>query len=475
MSIKIRIILEVILRARKHWPIVIFIVLGIITLAFSLMSMVVTILFGWMSWGEDEPVKLQPYVNLAAEHQLVWQELLAIDLAKHDMDQDDLKPKKLEKDFVYYVYVDRTVCSGSGEKQSCRTERVKEKRTRTFAEVMDYLNFTEEQRDNAQNSLSLLYEDSIGYVIGGDISIIGENQIPAKYIPIYKGAEAKYGVPWNLLASIHKIETTFSTDPTMISSVGAEGHMQFMPCTFIGWAHSSCSGAGKGNFTTEEKSSLDMIRKYGGYGVDANGDGKADMWDVNDAIYSAAHMLSKNGASDGDYEKAVRVYNKSSSYVAEVMKYMNLYVAGYDEVEEIGVNKEFIRPVSGAVTSKFGPRIHPITGEKGKLHAGVDLACSKGQAIPASKGGKVIFAGWQDASDPTKGYGQYIRIDHGGGSKTTYAHLSSIGVKVGDTVKQGAIIGGCGSTGGSTGNHLHFEIFVNNVQVDPSPFIGIKD
>ncbi|SDM15781.1 Transglycosylase SLT domain-containing protein [Paenibacillus sp. OK060] len=93
----------------------------------------------------------------------------------------------------------------------------------------------------------------------GIISELGESEIPAEYIPIYQAAAEKYGVPWNLLAAVHRIETRFSTLDPMISSVGAEGHMQFMPCTFIGWGHSSCSGSGAGNFSAEEKTSLVVI------------------------------------------------------------------------------------------------------------------------------------------------------------------------------------------------------------------------
>lgn len=310
----------------------------------------------------------------------------------------------------------------------------------------------------------------------GSISNFGESDIPAQFLPIYQAAAEKYGTPWNLLASIHRKETTFSTHPTMISSAGAEGHMQFMPCTFVGWGHPSCAGGlGKGDFTTAEKESPAMIAQYGGYGVDANGDGKASMWDIEDAIFSAAHYLAKSGASSGNIEGAVHNYNRDPAYVAEVMKYATLYVEqGYNviEVPQAGQNG-FVRPISGAVTSNFGMRTHPITGKQ-KLHAGVDFGCSIGEPVPASKAGKVIFSAWQNANDHGAGYGQYVRIDHGGGYVTTYAHLSRLMASVGDTVQAGSVIGECGSTGGSTGPHLHFEIIINGSPVDPMPFVGGK-
>lgn len=70
--------------------------------------------------------------------------------------------------------------------------------------------------------------------------------IPEEYIPIYQEAGEAYGVPWTLLAAHHRIETRFSTMDPLLSPVGAEGHMQFMPCTFVGWSYPGCKGLGKG-------------------------------------------------------------------------------------------------------------------------------------------------------------------------------------------------------------------------------------
>ncbi|WP_235941787.1 M23 family metallopeptidase [Paenibacillus puerhi] len=89
--------------------------------------------------------------------------------------------------------------------------------------------------------------------------------------------------------------------------------------------------------------------------------------------------------------------------------------------------------------------------------------------MPASKAGKVVYAGWQDERTPKSGYGIFVWIDHGGGYKTTYAHLSQTTVQVGDVVQAGDVVGVCGSTGKSAGLHLHFEIFVNGCRVDPAP------
>ncbi|MEK5391275.1 lytic transglycosylase domain-containing protein [Margalitia sp. FSL K6-0131] len=150
-------------------------------------------------------------------------------------------------------------------------------------------------------------------------------KIPAQYIPIYKAAEKKYGVPWYVLAAHHRVETRFSTMKTMVSPVGAEGPMQFMPCTFVGWKHPSCSGKGKGNIPKEEKENPAVIRKYGGYGVDADGDGVADPFNIYDAIFSAANYLAHNGATNGNLKKAIYAYNHSNEYVKEVLYYAKEY------------------------------------------------------------------------------------------------------------------------------------------------------
>ncbi|MBV6685122.1 lytic transglycosylase domain-containing protein [Rossellomorea marisflavi] len=158
------------------------------------------------------------------------------------------------------------------------------------------------------------------------LSSIVQTDVPEEYMPIYKAAEKEYGVPWYLLAAHHKVETRFSTMRTMISPVGAEGHMQFMPCTWVGWSHPSCSGLGEGDIPEEDKVNPDVIAKYGGYGVDANGDGKADPFDIEDAIFSAANFLAHNGAADGEIEKAVLTYNQSDEYVEDVMYYADLFL-----------------------------------------------------------------------------------------------------------------------------------------------------
>ncbi|MCZ8539807.1 lytic transglycosylase domain-containing protein [Psychrobacillus psychrodurans] len=157
--------------------------------------------------------------------------------------------------------------------------------------------------------------------------------VPSEYIELYKKAEENYGVPWTLLAAHHRIETRFSTMDPLLSPVGAEGHLQFMPCTFVGWSHPSCGGLGKGEIPEKDKINPAVIEKYGGYGVDANNDGKADPYDLEDAVYSAANYLAASGAADGEIEKAIFNYNHSEKYVEDVLYFYNLYENQLKEIQ----------------------------------------------------------------------------------------------------------------------------------------------
>jgi murein DD-endopeptidase MepM/ murein hydrolase activator NlpD len=121
-------------------------------------------------------------------------------------------------------------------------------------------------------------------------------------------------------------------------------------------------------------------------------------------------------------------------------------------------------PVNGEVTSGFGYRMHPIFHVR-KMHTGVDISAGMGTPIKAAAAGTVIFAGWRG------GYGQAVIISHGNGLATLYAHQSKLLVSVGDKVKRGEVIGKVGSTGYSTGPHLHFEVRVNGNPVDPMGYL----
>ncbi|MFO7929022.1 MAG: peptidoglycan DD-metalloendopeptidase family protein [Candidatus Humimicrobiaceae bacterium] len=121
---------------------------------------------------------------------------------------------------------------------------------------------------------------------------------------------------------------------------------------------------------------------------------------------------------------------------------------------------KFMWPVAGRITSGFGYRIHPIFGTN-RFHSGLDIAAPYGTLVKAADGGEVVQAGYFG------GYGYSIMIYHGGGFATWYAHLSNFNVSAGQFVEKGQVIGFVGSTGWSTGPHLHFEVRVNGNAQNP--------
>lgn len=134
------------------------------------------------------------------------------------------------------------------------------------------------------------------------------------------------------------------------------------------------------------------------------------------------------------------------------------------------VGGQFLWPVPGysTITSRFGWRI--LYG-KNNWHTGVDISGANilGKNIVAANAGTVIKA--VTTYTPKKGYGKYVMIDHGGGYTTMYAHCTSLSVRVGQKVSRGQVIAQVGSTGNSTGPHLHFGIYINGKEVDPLPYI----
>ena len=121
-------------------------------------------------------------------------------------------------------------------------------------------------------------------------------------------------------------------------------------------------------------------------------------------------------------------------------------------------------PVNGRLTSSFGLRRHPLLGFS-RMHKGIDLAAPYGAPIVAAADGRVVFAGWHG------GHGKFVKLDNGGGIATGYGHMSRFAVSPGTRVRQGEVIGYVGSTGLSTGPHLHYELYRNNAAVDPR---GVK-
>ena len=169
-------------------------------------------------------------------------------------------------------------------------------------------------------------------------------------------------------------------------------------------------------------------------------------------------------------EKDISGYQSTYNSYAEEEKKIDAEIEKYlKELQEkensAYVGGEFIWPVPRSwsrISSPYGWRT--LNGKR-EHHNGIDIPASKGTKIYASNGGKVITATWHYS------YGNYVIIDHGGGKATLYAHASKLNCKVGDKVKQGDVIAYVGTTGHSTGNHLHFEVRINGAKQNPLNYV----
>jgi murein DD-endopeptidase MepM/ murein hydrolase activator NlpD len=130
------------------------------------------------------------------------------------------------------------------------------------------------------------------------------------------------------------------------------------------------------------------------------------------------------------------------------------------ELQEIN-GDIFLWPVRGRITDTYGYRYDPFGGNSREFHNGMDISARTGTPVYATMAGRVTFAGWSDS------YGYYVVISHSGGYRTLYAHMSVLRAKTGDYVEAGGRIGDVGSTGRSTGSHLHFTVYKNGVTVNP--------
>ncbi|HVG31155.1 MAG TPA: M23 family metallopeptidase [Pyrinomonadaceae bacterium] len=124
-----------------------------------------------------------------------------------------------------------------------------------------------------------------------------------------------------------------------------------------------------------------------------------------------------------------------------------------------------IWPVAGETTDGFGGRHDPFGGSSFEFHPGQDIRAERGTGVVAAATGTVLSAGWQN------GYGQMVEVSHGGGLTTRYAHLSKIEVAAGQQLARGDVVGRVGSTGRSTGPHLHYEVRINGEAVNPRAYL----
>ena len=177
--------------------------------------------------------------------------------------------------------------------------------------------------------------------------------------------------------------------------------------------------------------------------------------EIEDLYGEKKYLLSKTKA---DKAALIKMEEELAEKEKELTRILESYRYG------IPPSGKLIWPAAGPLMSGFGYRIHPILGTK-RFHAGIDIGAPYGAAVRAAAGGEVIQAGYFG------GYGYSIMLYHGGGYATWYAHLSSINVSMGQMVERGSVIGRVGSTGWSTGPHLHFEIRIKGVPQNPIGYL----
>lgn len=307
-------------------------------------------------------------------------------------------------------------------------------------------------------------------------------------IPIYQRAAEKYNIPWEYLAAINYVESTLWTNQNA-SSVGAIGPMQFMERTWVGWSdqffhvypgartnHSSL-GDIHDRYHAEIKKP-EVIKRFGGIGVDANGDGVADPFNEEDAIFTAAKLLAQNGMAEGKIDKAIFSYNHSWKYVRDVKQKAIEFtqpVANQPVLSSPSFNPGGwdwpLRDSKGVeLTSPFSYGTCVVYRGKERCgHGGVDFGTSTGEPIYPTKSGRVAVVAFQG-----EGCGWFVTINHGNGIESTYCHMDrKPPVHVNMWVDHTTVIGYVGSTGRSSGPHLHYQVKVNGAVRNPMEFIRV--
>ncbi|WP_230633095.1 M23 family metallopeptidase [Paenibacillus athensensis] len=255
--------------------------------------------------------------------------------------------------------------------------------------------------------------------------------IPAPLVPIYIRAQNER-VSWARLAAIQKISTNFGEEKARRSdTIGSLGLPFFI---------------------------------WNSYRIDGDEDNKEDWDNPYDVIFTLANYF-QHAVDDtdtaADEEKALAaillnpedvrlVHAKEAEYAAMLL-----------------INRDWLWPVIGysSISSPYGMRTDPVTGESGAFHDGIDIPAPRGTPVVAIQDGTVI-----EVSFGSGGYGNLIRLQHAGGVQSFYGHLAAIGVRPGQRVLRDEVIGAVGSTGKSTGPHLHLGMTDNGQSVNPQTF-----
>lgn len=180
-----------------------------------------------------------------------------------------------------------------------------------------------------------------------------------------------------------------------------------------------------------------------------------------------AVLVENRKATEADYRKGEQVRRDQEAAAARAAAAAD-GAASHDGGQLGG--RGWAKPVYGWISDRFGPRPNRPVATSGAFHSGTDLAASCGTPIYAATGGRIVYAGWLG------NYGNYVLIDHGSGVQTGYAHIQEGGILVanGQNVRAGQNIARVGTTGGSSGCHLHFEVLINGSRIDPQPFMSTR-
>ena len=172
-----------------------------------------------------------------------------------------------------------------------------------------------------------------------------------------------------------------------------------------------------------------------------------------------------NNATNAMGGPLIPFFKEQNQQLHPTLERLNLALQRMDALERTLIAIPSGKPSStGMISSSYGYRRDPFTGGSA-MHSGMDFKGPLGQPILAAAGGRITHAGWKS------GYGKCVEITHGNGLMTRYAHLSKIGVATGQKIEQGVQLGAMGSTGRSTGTHLHFEVRLNGRAINPRPFL----
>lgn len=169
-------------------------------------------------------------------------------------------------------------------------------------------------------------------------------------------------------------------------------------------------------------------------------------------------------AAVSERDTAERAYQELLDTSKQIERMIRNIQGGGKRAGSAGGSGAMMWPINGEITSPFGTRVHPIFGTS-RFHSGLDIAADYGDPVVAADGGVVIFSGWMG------GYGKAVIIDHGRGISTLYGHNSSLLVSEGQQVGKGQVIANAGSTGYSTGPHVHFEVRSDGEPINPMGFL----